>query len=307
MLMSFLEVFYRLPGTVKNFLTPNSKKRTREQATENIEVESLPNSKRHATTRFVEEPPKQGELPLQSHALRTTNINHTTKSTIPLALPTTTFTWGNFAPHSTPRFKNNNRYRSFAMQQKSLLAPKVDEDAKGLEIYKTGVEAQRILEDQKYQRAFEQPPRAFSKPYAATTGAAAVSADGLVSQVAAQKPQQVDKYREILSRYTNEVRSTFTSQGLSSFLITENLRHDGGDSGGDAARETGVQLANEKYNQRLEALKSQLDKVIKVVGESKMSLEKEKKTELELKEVRTRDLVDSGFFFYFDLIGIYSI
>jgi hypothetical protein len=281
--MSFLRALYELPHKVRSFLSPNNKKRSREEATENIEVESFPNSKRHATTRFVEEPPKQGLFTLQSHALLATNVNHNTTSITPVAIPKTSFTWGHFAPHSTYRHNNNNNKRRGAMQKKSLLAPmQVEEDAKGLEIYKAGVEAHRILEAQRH-RAFELPPRAFpNDPAAATAGAIN---DGFKSQqaAAAKKSQQVDKFQEILSQYTSELRSTFNAKGVPSSL--ENLQHDFRDADTDGGGVREAKLASEKYSQRLEALKSRMEIAKKAAEESKISLQREKKTELELKEV----------------------
>ncbi|KAL4538732.1 hypothetical protein Ndes2526B_g02984 [Nannochloris sp. 'desiccata'] len=282
--MSFLRALYELPHKVRNFLSPNNKKRRREEATENIEVESLPYSKRHATTRFVvEEPPKQGLSTLQSHALQDTNVNHITASVTPVAIPKTSFTWGQFAPHSTRRHNKNNTH-SGAMQKKSLLAHiQVGEDAKGLEIYKAGVEAHQILEAQRYH-ASELPPRAFPKaqngPAAACAGAVN---DGFKSQeaTAAKKTQQVDKFQEILSQYTSEFRSTFNARGVPSSL--ESLHHWVGDGETGGARE--AKLASEKYSQRLEALKSRMELAKKAAEESKISLQREKKTELELKEL----------------------
>jgi len=286
--MSFLRALYELPHKVRSFITPNKKKRSREEATENIQVESLPNSKRHATTRFVvEASPKQGLFTLQSHALLDTNVNHKSASITPVAIPKTSFTWGEFAPHSTRRHNKNNNKRGGTMQEKSLLAPaQVQEDAKGLEIYKAGVEAHRILEAQRY-RASELPPRAFPKAQNDPVAASAVaSKDGLKTQqaaAAAKKTQQVDKFQEILSQYTSEIRSTFNAKGVST--SRESLQHDftDGDTAGGGARE--AKLASEKYSQRLEALKSRMEIAKKAAEESKISLQREKKTELELKEV----------------------
>lgn len=288
--MAFLEALFGLPSKVKSFLTPTSKKRGREQATENIEVESLPDSKRQATTtRFVVEEPKQGLRALQSHALLDTKVNRTNTAITPIALPKTSFTWGKFEPHSTHRPRNNNYYRGgegIKMQQpKSLLAPvQVEKDAKDLELYKSGVEAHRILEA-------IVPPRAFSKGqnYAGATAAAApTAADGFKSQqaaatataAAATKAQQANKFQEIVSQYTNEFRSTFAAKNIS----LDYLRHDGAAATATAGAKE-AQLASEKYNQRLLALKTSMEIAKKAVEDSKVASQRDKKTAFELKEL----------------------
>ena len=285
--MAFLNLLYDIPRTVRNFLSPNNKKRSRDAATENIEVESLPNSKRQATTRFEE--PKQHQLPLQSHhsLLAANRIN--TAAATPIRLPKTTFTWGKFAPHSVHRSRHNH-HRGDAMPKKSIAPPisraSLEEDAKGLELYKAGVEAHRILEAQQYQRVSELPSKAFSKPNqtaaAGSGGAPVAAADGARNDqpaAAAQKIQQADKFRDILSQFTNELRSTYTSSREGPLLPVPDDRYYGADGASAASKEAGVQLATEKYSQRLTALKSRMDMALKAVEASKMSLQKEKMTE----------------------------
>lgn len=305
--MAFLNLLYDIPRTVRNFLSPNNKKRSRDAATENIEVESLPNSKRQATTTRFEEP-KQHPLPLQSHhsLLAANRIN--TAAATPIRLPKTTFTWGKFAPHSVHRSWHNN-HRGDTMPKKSIAPPisraQVEEDAKGLELYKAGVEAHRILEAQRYQRVSELPSKAFSKPNqaAAAGGGSAppTAVDGARNDQpagAAQKIQQADKFRDILSQFTNELRSTYTSREAPLLTVPDN-RYYGADGASAASKEAGVQLATEKYSQRLTALKSRMDMALKAVEDSKMSLQKEKKTEQELKEVRpSTKFLSSSVHFY---------
>jgi hypothetical protein len=303
--MSFLNTLYQLPGLVKRLLTPNKNKRSREEAIENIEVESLHNSKRQATTtRFFEEP-KQGvvtlQSQLQSHPLVPTNVNYNTISATPIALPKEIFKWEKFEAHSTQR-PRHNRGGAIAMSKKSLLAPaRAEEDAKELEVFKVGIEAHRILEAQRY-RASELPSRAFSNaqnnplaaPPPAAAAAAAVPVNFKSQQAApeAKKPQLVDKFDEIMFRYTGVDRSTFAARGVADSL------HFPGVAGVDGGVKE-ANLANEKYNDRLLAWKTSMEIAKKAVEGSKFALEKEKKSELELKEVSNDGIDGTAFFFFF--------